>query len=78
MVKTLRLENVDDAVVEELARRAFEHGRTLEDEHRAVLLRGLANESSTFDELSKRLRDLLSARSHTPAEELMRESRDAR
>lgn len=78
MSQTLRLDNVDDAVVDELTKRASRHGRSLEDEHRAILLRGLEMDSSTFDELSKRLRELLTGRRHTPSEELMRESREER
>ena len=78
MTHTLRIRNVEDAVMDELSRRAAKHGRSLEDEHRAVLLRGLEMETSSFDDLAGKLRDILAGRIHTPSEELMRESREER
>lgn len=78
MTHTLRIRNVENAVLDELSRRAAKHGRSLEDEHRAILLRGLEMEISSFDDLAEKLRDILADRGHTPSEELMRESREER
>ena len=78
MTHTLRITNVEDAVMDELSRRATKHGRSLEDEHRAILLRGLEMEPSSFDDLAAKLREVLAGRNHTPSQKLMKESREER
>jgi plasmid stability protein len=75
MSQTLKIDNVDDAVVEELSHRAMKHGRTIEAEHRAILVEAL-NGNSAFDELASELRDMLAGRAHTPPELLLRKSRE--
>lgn len=77
MSKSLKLDDLDDAVVEKLSDRAMRHGRSLEAEHRAILLEAL-NSKPPFEELSAKLRSLLDGRKHTPSELLMRESREER
>jgi plasmid stability protein len=77
MPKTLKIDNVDDVLVERLSDRAMRHGRTVEAEHRAILTQALEKNSS-FDELATKLRAMLEGRHHTPAEELLRESRSER
>lgn len=78
MSSELRLENVDDRLVERLRERALRHGRSIEAEHRHILREALEAEDVTFDELSAQLRVLTSDRRHTPAEVLLRESRSER
>lgn len=78
MSHTLKVTNIDDAALDELSRRAAQHGRSLEDELKAILLRGLEMESSSFDDLASKLRHVLAGRGHTPAEELMNEGRGER
>ena len=78
MSHTLKVRNIDDAALDELSRRAAQHGRSVEDEHKAILLRGLEMESSSFDDLAGKLRHILAGRGHTPSEELMNEGRGER
>lgn len=77
MPKTLKIEDVDDVLVEKLSDRAIRHGRTIEAEHRAILAEAL-DLKSPFDDLAAQLRLMLSGRHHTPSEELLRESREER
>jgi plasmid stability protein len=77
MPQTLKIDNVDDVPVEQLSDRALKHGRTVEAEHRAILTEAL-NASASFDDLAAKLRTRLGGRHHTPAEELLRESREER
>ena len=77
MPQTLKVDNVDDAIVEMLSDRAASHGRTVEAEHRAILTDALKMKSS-FDELAARMRDMLAGRRHTPSELLLHESREER
>jgi plasmid stability protein len=78
MPRTLKVENVEDEVVERLSHQAARHGRSLESEHRAILLKGLDMEISPFDLLAEKMRKLLEGRRHTPSEVLLRESREER
>lgn len=77
MPRTLKIDNVDDAVIEKLSNRARDHGRTIEAEHRAILTEALDAKTS-FSELAAKLRSMLEGRHHTPSEILLRESRDER
>jgi antitoxin FitA len=54
-------------------------GRSVQDEHREFLRRALRGEVQVSgDEIAARLRVLTAGRRHTPAEVLVRESRDER
>jgi antitoxin FitA len=60
-----------------LKRRAARHGRSAEAEVREILRFALAVEVEiTFDDLAAEVRALIAGRNHTPAEMLLRESRD--
>ena len=81
----LHVRNVDDSLVRRLKERAARHGRSAEAEHREILKRALeweipvADENAlSWDERAARLRKALEGRLHTPAEVLLRESRDER
>ena len=79
MPGSLRVRNLDHGLIDRLKRRAARHGRSMEAEHRNILEQVLATEAEpSFDELAAQLRAKLSNRKHTPAEILLRESRDER
>ena len=79
MPGSLSVRNLDDALILGLKRRAARHGRSTEAEVRAILQLALAEEAETgFDDLAAELRALTAGRTHTPAEKLLRESRDER
>lgn len=77
MPQTLKVGNVDEALIERLVDRAVRHGRSVEAEHRAILVEALGTESP-FEEIAAKLRAILGGRKHTPSELLMREGRDER
>lgn len=79
MAKSLLVRNVDDDLVRQLKLRAARHNRSAEAEHREILKQALAGEPrESFQEIAARMREKLRGRHHTPAEELIRESRDER
>ena len=79
MAKSLIVRNLDETLVHRLKLRAARHGRSAEAEHRAILQGALAEEpAGTLKEVAARLRELTRDRRHTPAEELLRETRDER
>jgi plasmid stability protein len=65
-------------VVEALKRRAAEHGRSAEAEHRAILEETLRPGRAGFWERAKALREETRGRIITPSEELIRQDRDER
>jgi len=76
---SLSVRNLDDDTFGRLRRRAARHGRSAEAEVRTILSQALSSESEpTFDELAAAMRTLTAGRTHTPAEVLLRESRDER
>jgi plasmid stability protein len=75
----LQVRNLDDALIARLKARAARHGRSAEAEHREILRQTLSAEAEPgFADLAARLREMSAGRGHTPAEDLMREGRDAR
>ena len=80
MPGNLSVRNLDDALILSLKRRAARHGRSAEAEVREILKLALAEEpeAASFDDLAAELRALTAGRTHTPSEELLRESRDER
>jgi plasmid stability protein len=76
---SLSVRNLDDDLLSRLKRRAARHGRSAEAEVRTILGQALSNElEPNFDELAAAVRALTAGRKHTPAEVLLRESRDER
>jgi plasmid stability protein len=70
----LSIRNLEDDLVARLKRRAARHGHSTEAEVREILRRTLKAETElSFDELAAELRALTAGRSHTPAEQLIRE-----
>ena len=79
MASNLLVRNLEDDLVVRLKRRAARHGRSAEAEHREILRQALAVEAEPdFARLAAELRQLTAGRSATPAEDLLREARDAR
>lgn len=79
MAVNLHVRNLDDDLVARLKRRAARHGRSTEAEHREILRQALSAEPEpSFDDLAAELRRLTRDRQHTPAEQLLREAREAR
>ena len=79
MPASMSIRNLDNETVARLKRRAARHGRSTEAEVRDILRRALDAEAvPDFDTLAAELRALLAGRTHTPAEELLREGRDER
>ena len=78
----LLVRNLTDETVAELKRRASEHGRSVEAEHRAILEQALkAERVARVQEWLKEadaLRERFKGRTFTPSEVLIRESRDER
>ena len=78
---SLHVRNLDRDLIARLKRRAANHGRSAEAEHREILKQALAGESlseSEFDRLAAQLRRLTRGRKQIPSEVLLRESRDER
>lgn len=79
MAKSLLVRNVDDDLVRRLKLRAARHNRSAEAEHREILRQALAVEPGhSLEEIAARMRERTRGRHHTPAEVLLRESRDER
>jgi antitoxin FitA len=76
----LVVRNLDEKLVARLKRRAAEHGRSAEAEHREILREALNEEPRrrSFRELAARVRAMTAGRRHTPSELLVREGRDER
>ena len=75
----LIVRNLDQELVARLKRRAAEHGRSAEAEHREILRQALTDEPRrSFKELAARVRSMTAGRAQTPAEILQREGRDER
>lgn len=76
---SLSVRNLDDDLLGRLKRRAARHGRSAEAEVRDILRQALNGEAELgFDDLAAELRGLTAGRRHTPAEDLLRESREER
>jgi antitoxin FitA len=76
---SLSVRNLDDDLLARLKRRAARHGRSAEAEVRAILRQVISSEAEPgFEELAAAIRQLTAGRTHTPAEVLLRESRDER
>ena len=76
---SLLVRDVSDDLVMQLKARARANGRSAEAEHRDILRRALAqDDGARFEELAARLRALTAGRPQTPAEDLMRETRNER
>jgi plasmid stability protein len=79
MTGKLLVRNLDDDLIARLRRRAVRHGRSAEAEHREILRQALSAEVEPgFADLAAQLRRLTEASRQTPAEALLRESRDER
>jgi antitoxin FitA len=74
----LLVRGVPQDVVEALKRRAAEHGRSAEAEHRAILEEALCAGRAGFWERAAELRKLTEGRILTPSEDLIRQDRDER
>jgi plasmid stability protein len=79
MAKALIVRRVDEELVRRLKLRAARNNRSAEAEHREILKQALSGEpNASFKEVAAQLRALTRGRRHTPAEVLLRESRDER
>jgi antitoxin FitA len=79
MPASISVRNLDDELIVRLKRRAARHGRSAEAEVRDILRHALSAETEvSFDDLAAELRALTVGQRHTPAEVLVRESRDER
>jgi antitoxin FitA len=70
--------NVSQDLVEALKRRAAEHGRSAEAEHRTILEEALRPGRPDFWERAAKLREETRGRISTPSWELIRQDRDER
>lgn len=74
---TLIVRNVDDDLIDRLKDRAVRHGRSMEAEHRELLLTLLrAEHGADVRRRLSALREATSGRRHTPAERLQQETRE--
>ena len=79
MAKALIVRRLDEELVRQLKLRAARNNRSAEAEHREILKQALSGEpNASFKEVAAQLRALTRGRRHTPAEVLLRESRDER
>jgi plasmid stability protein len=74
----LILNDVPEEVIEALARRAAEHGRTVEAEHVIILEEALGLKGASFWRRAAALREETRGRILTPSEHLIRQDRDER
>jgi len=74
----LLVRDVPRDVVEALKRRAAEHGRSAEAEHRTILEEALCAGRARFWERAAALREETRGRISVPSEELIRQDRDER
>jgi len=74
----LLVRRVPEDVIEALKRRAVEHGRSAEAEHRVILEEVLRAGRSGFWERAAKLRKETSGRIFTDSTELIRQDRDER
>ena len=74
----LLVRDVPPDVVEALKRRAAEHGRSAEAEHRLILEETLRPGRADFWQRAAKLREELRGRVFTPSEDLIRQDRDER
>ena len=74
----LLVRDVPRDVVEALKRRAAEHGRSAEAEHRLILEAALRPGRAGFWERAAALRERTRGRVKIPSEELIRQARDER
>lgn len=72
----LLVRDVPPDVVEALKRRAAEHGRSAEAEHRIILEETLCPGRADFWERAAKLREETRGRITIPSEELIRQDRD--
>ena len=74
----LLVRDVPQDVVEALKRRAAEHGRSAEAEHRVILEEALRAGRARFWERAAALREATRGRIPVPSEDLIRKDRDER
>jgi antitoxin FitA len=74
----LLVRDIPRDVVEALKRRATEHGRSAEAEHRAILEEALRPERAGFWERAAKLREEMRGRTFTDSTDLIRQDRDER
>jgi antitoxin FitA len=74
----LLVRDVPQDVVEALKRRAVEHGRSAEAEHRIILEEVLRAGRAAFWERAAALREATRGRISVPSEDLIRQDRDER
>jgi plasmid stability protein len=75
----LHVRDVDDDLIARLKRRAVQHGRSTEAEHREILRQALATEvEPLFETFAAELRKLTKKRKQTPSEILLRKARVGR
>lgn len=74
----LLVRDVPPDIVEALKRRAVEHGRSAEAEHRIILEQALRPGRANFWERAAALREKTRGKIRIPSEELIRQARDER
>ena len=75
----LIVRNLDEDLVVRLKRRAAEHGRSAEAEHREILRQALIEQPRrSFWELAAQVRAMTAGRRQIPAEDLLHEAREER
>jgi len=74
----LLVRDVPPDIVEALKRRAAEHGRSAEAEHRALLEEALRPERAGFWERAAKLREEMRGRVFSDSTDLIRQARDER
>jgi plasmid stability protein len=78
-MSNLLVRDVPADVLRRLKERARANGRSAEAEHREILRQALSEDGGArFEALAAQLRALMAGRRQTPAEDLLREARDAR
>ena len=72
----LLLQDLDDDLVDALKARAERHRRSVEAEHRAILVQALRGESESFLDAARRVRARTDAGSGVRSEQIIRADRD--
>jgi plasmid stability protein len=76
-VGVLTVRNLDNTLIRRLKRRAAEHGRSAEAEHRLILEQALGTSRDEFVALARESRELLKGQDFSDSTKIIRRSRES-
>ena len=72
----IHIRDVDPEIIRKVEQRAVRHGRSLDAEYRSILAEVVGAPAPRWQDVAERLRRETAHIKHTPAEVLVRETRD--